>query len=677
VSATADTSLDQLAVNTIRMLSIDAIEKSQSGHPGLPMGAAPMAYVLWQRHLRHNPKNPAWVDRDRFVLSGGHGSMLLYSLLHLSGYALTLDEIKEFRQWGSRTPGHPEFGVTAGVEATTGPLGQGFANAVGMAIAERRLAATFNRPGHQIVDHHTYVLCSDGDLMEGVSAEAASLAGHLGLGKLIVLFDSNDISLDGPTALSFTEDISARFTAYGWQVLSVTDGDGDLAAIDTAIAQAKAEGNRPSLIVVRTTIGFGAPKKAGSSAAHGAPLGAAERDGARAAYGWDVEEAFHVPDAVQKHFAATAAQGAATEAEWKGRVAAYGTAHPELAQQFADAFARRLPNGWQKALPAFKVGAQTETRSASGAVLNALAAELPDLIGLDADLSSSTRAYIDGGGDFDGRSGAGRNVRCGVREHAMGSIANGIAYHGGLRPFTSTFFVFADYMRPPVRLAAMSHLPVLYIWTHDSVAVGEDGPTHEPIEHLASLRAVPNLTVIRPADANETAAAWEFALGCDKGPVALVLTRQKVPVLAETATKATEGVEKGGYVLAEASVAPGRALLIATGSEVALALEARAQLEADGIPTRVVSLPCWENFDKQSRTYRDTVLPPEVLARVSIEAGSTFGWRSYLGSTGVTIGIDRFGASAPGTTNLEKFGFNGDNVARVARALVEVVSSGD
>lgn len=672
----SDQPLESLAVNTIRMLSIDAIDRANSGHPGLPMGAAPMAYVLWQRHLRHNPANPAWPDRDRFVLSGGHGSMLLYSLLHLSGYDIGIEDIQNFRQWGSRTPGHPEFGCTPGVEATTGPLGQGIANAVGMAIAERRLAAEFNRPGHTIVDHATYALCSDGDLMEGVAAEAASLAGHLRLGKLTVLFDSNDISLDGPTSLSFTEDVGRRFAAYGWQVLEVRDGDHDLAGIDQALAEARAATDRPSLILVRTTIGYGAPTKAGTSAVHGAPLDAAERAGARAAYGWPSDEPFHVPAGVAAHFAEAARRGAQAESDWNDRFNRYRAAHPELAAAWEDAIAGRLPAGWDGALPDFADDAAQETRTASGTALNALATGVPSLMGLDADLSSSTKAYIKGGGDFDGRTGAGRNLRCGVREHAMGSIANGIAYHGGLRPFTSTFFVFSDYMRPPVRLAAMSHLPVIYVWTHDSVAVGEDGPTHEPIEHLAALRAIPNLSVVRPADARETAAAWAFALERSTGPTALVLTRQKVPMLPSTATAARAGVAHGAYVVADASGSVVRALLIATGSEVSVALDARERLEADGIPTRVVSMPCWESFERQPVAYRDSVLPPEVLARVSVEAGSTFGWRQYLGAHGVAIGIDRFGASAPGPTNLEKFGFTGENVARVTQALVQVIESG-
>jgi len=668
-------SLEREAINTIRMLSIDAVEKANSGHPGLPMGAAPMAYVLWQRHLRHSPAEPAWPDRDRFVLSAGHGSILLYSLLHLTGHAISIDDLRKFRQWNSHTPGHPEFSVREGIEATTGPLGQGFANAVGMAIAERRLAARFNRPGHAIVDHHTFALCSDGDLMEGVASEAASLAGHLSLGKLTVLYDSNNVSLDGPTAIIFTEDVALRFQAYGWHVQHVADGDEDLEAVDAALQAARAEGSRPSLIIVETTIGFGAPVKAGTSAAHGAPLGSAEIAGTKRAYGWEAEQPFTVPVNVARHFAEAGERSNRAAADWRARFSAYAAAHPDLASEWERARDRVLPDQWDAGVARIDFGSACETRTAAGKVLNVLAGHVPDLFGLDADLSSSTKAYISGAGDFDGRTGEGRNLRCGVREHAMGAIANGIAFHGGLRPFTSTFFVFSDYMRPSVRIAAMNRLPVIFVWTHDSVAVGEDGPTHQPVEQLASLRALPNLLVVRPADAHETVAAWRLALTLPDGPVALVLTRQQVPVLAEAAAGAPEGVGRGGYVLAEADGADARAILIATGSEVAVALDARQRLQSDGVPTRVVSMPCWELFDAQPREYRESVLTPEVGARVSIEAGSTFGWRQYVGAAGVSIGLDRFGASAPGPTNLENFGFTGANVARVAGALVSVVDS--
>lgn len=668
-------SLADKAITTIRMLSIDAVEQANSGHPGLPMGAAPMAYVLWQRHLRHSPAMPGWANRDRFVLSAGHGSALLYSLLHLSGHAISLDDLRNFRQWGSRTPGHPEFSVPEGIEATTGPLGQGFANGVGMAIAERRLAARFNRDGHTIVDHHTWVLASDGDLMEGVCAEAASLAGHQRLGKLAVLYDANDISLDGPTSLSFTEDVARRFEACGWHVQTVADGDEDIAAIDAALQAARAETQRPSLIVVRTTIGYGSPKKAGTSGAHGAPLGKDEIAAVRGAYGWESDEPFHVPADVAAQFAAVRARNDRAAAEWQEHFAAWAAAHPDLAKEWGQSIGRTLPDDWDAGLARLDFGSGTETRTASGKVLNALAGHVPDLFGLDADLSSSTKAFIAGGGAFDGSSGEGRNLHCGVREHAMGAIANGIAYHGGLRPFTSTFFVFSDYMRPSVRLAAMNRLPVVFVWTHDSIAVGEDGPTHQPVEQLASLRALPNLPVVRPADAHETAAAWRMALQHPDGPVALVLSRQKLPVLAEAEARAGEGVARGGYVLAEAKGGRPRAILLATGSEVSVALAARDLLEADGVPTRVVSLPSWELFRAQPRDYREAVLPPNVAARVSVEAASTFGWREFVGPAGVTIGLDRFGASAPGDTNLEKFGFTGENVSRVARALVQVIDS--
>ncbi len=667
----ADLGLEQRSIHTIRMLSIDAIEQANSGHPGLPMGAAPMAYVLWQNHLRHSPRNPQWVNRDRFVLSAGHGSMLLYSLLHLTGYDVSLDDVRQFRQWGSRTPGHPEVGVTAGVEATTGPLGQGFANAVGMAIAERHLAACFNRPGHEIIDHFTYVLSSDGDLMEGVCAEAASLAGHLRLSKLVVLFDANSVSLDGPTALSFTEDIGARFASYGWQVIEVADGDTDMEAIDAALTEARADTQRPSLLMVRTTIGFGAPTKAGKAAAHGSPLGPKEVAGVRLAYEWPSQEAFHVPADVGQHLAGAVARGMELERDWQSRFAAYAEEHPEAARALQSMLDESLPEGWDAALPTFDLGAQVETRAASGKAINAIAAHYGGLIGLDADLSSSTKAYIEGGGDFVGDSGIGRNVRCGVREHAMGSIANGIAYHGGLRPFTSTFFVFADYMRPPVRLAAMNHLRPIYIWTHDSIAVGEDGPTHQPVEQLASLRAMPNLVVLRPADANETVAAWRVALEHQSGPVALVLTRQKVPVVVDAST-AREGVTRGAYVIAEASGGTPRVVLLATGSEVSLAVAARQRLEEEGVPTRVVSMPSWELFEAQDAAYRERVLPAALTQRVAIEAASSFGWQRYVGSQGAILGIDRFGASAPGEINQERFGFTVDNVARVARAVIGI-----
>ena len=662
-------SIEQLSINTIRTLSIDAVEAANSGHPGLPMGAAPMAYVLWQRFLKHNPTNPKWPDRDRFVLSAGHGSALLYSLLHLAGYDLSMEDLRHFRQWGSRTPGHPEYHHVPGVEATTGPLGQGFSNAVGMAIAERAMAARFNRPGCELVDHFTYTLCSDGDLMEGVAAEAASVAGHLRLGRLIALFDSNDVSLDGPTKLSFTEDVGERFEAYGWHVQRVEDGNHDLASIDAALKAAREEKDRPSLIIVRTTIGFGAPKKAGTAQAHGSPLGKEELAGAKQSYGWTATEPFYVPAEVSAHFAESRARGATAEKAWEARLADYRRQFPEQAAEWDRVWAGELPAGWDAEVPVYKAGDSVETRTASGEVLNAIAKHVPNLIGTDADLSSSTKAIIKGGGDFDGQTGQGRNVRCGVREHAMGSIANGIAYHGGLRPFTSTFFVFSDYMRGAVRLAAMNGLPVTFVWTHDSVAVGEDGPTHQPIEQLMSLRLIPGLTVIRPADANETAAAWRLAASGQDRPVALVLTRQKLPVLAELVSGAAEGVRRGGYIAAEADGGRARAVLLATGSEVSVAMAARKQLQSSGIPTRVVSLPAWDRFEAQDPAYRDQVLGWEIPVRVSVEAGATLGWELYLGHRGVALGIDRFGASAPGEENLERFGFTADHVVETVRLL--------
>jgi len=661
-------SIEERAINAIRVLSIDAVEKAKSGHPGLPMGAAPMAYALWTRHLRHNPKNPAWPDRDRFVLSAGHGSMLLYSLLHLTGYDLSIDDIKNFRQWESRTPGHPEVHVTPGVEATTGPLGQGAANAVGMAIAERMLAARFNQPGHTIVDHHTYALCSDGDLMEGIVAEAASLAGHLKLGKLTFLFDSNDVSLDGPTSMAFTEDVGKRFEAYAWQVLHVDHGDTDLAALDAAIRQAREESGRPSIIIVRTTIGYGAPTKAGKSDAHGSPLGADELKGAKAALGWD-EPPFLIPADVMVHLSAVE-RGRQIEGQWDEAFARYRKAHPHLAREWEESIAGKLPDGWADAIPSFETGKQVETRVASGKIQSAIVARVSNLIGGDADLSSSTRTSIDGAGNFEGQSGAGRNIRYGVREHAMAAITNGIAYHGGLRPYASTFFIFSDYMRPSVRLAAMNKLPTIYLWTHDSIAVGEDGPTHQPIEHLASLRAMPNMTTIRPADANETAAAWRVVMPFTTGPVALILTRQKLPVLAETAERAAEGVRRGAYVLADASSGRPQVILIASGSEVHVALDARQLLAKEGVTARVVSMPSWELFAAQDAAYKESVLPSSVSLRVSVEAGATFGWERYVGSHGRSIGLDRFGSSAPGEVNFEKLGFTPENVAREVLALV-------
>jgi len=658
---------DQLCINTIRTLSIDAIQKANSGHPGLPMGAAPMAYVLWQNYLSHNPADPDWADRDRFVLSAGHGSMLLYSLLHLTGYDVSLDDVKNFRQWESKTPGHPENFMTPGVEATTGPLGQGTANAVGMAIAERQLAHMFNRPGHQIVDHYTYALAGDGCLMEGISAEAASLAGHLKLGKLIYLYDANDISLDGPTSMAFTESVAARYDAYGWQVLEVREGDTDLAAIDRAIRDARAETHKPTLIIVKTTIGFGSPNKAGTSGAHGAPLGPDEIALTREQLGWTEQGDFALPGEALDHFRTALTRGADAQSDWNARFEAYKAAHPDLAALWTQCMAGELPADYRDGLPEFEAGASVATRASGGQVLNGLAEKIPNLMGGDADLSCSTKTLLKGMGDFEGQGGSGRNIRYGVREHAMGAVANGIMLHGGLKTFTATFFCFADYMKPALRLASLSKLPTVFVFTHDSIALGEDGPTHQPVEHLASLRALPNHLVIRPADATEVAEAWCVALEQTETPTSLVLSRQGLPTIDRSKAAGVEGVRKGAYVLAEADGGAPRAILIATGSEVALAMKAKAALEERGTSTRVVSMPCWELFSQQDQAYRDQVIPGDHPCRVAIEAGVSLGWARFVGS-GPVIGVDGFGASAPGGQIMERFGFNVDNVVATVEA---------
>lgn len=669
-SRTTFDATDALCINTLRTLAIDAVERAGSGHPGLPLGAAPMAYVLWQRHLRVDPEDPGWPDRDRFVLSAGHGSMLLYSLLHLTGFDLTLEDLKSFRRWGSRTPGHPEAHVTAGVDATTGPLGQGVGAAVGMAMAERALAHRYEQPDPSIVDHFTYALVSDGDLMEGVSSEAASLAGHLRLGKLVLLYDSNHVSLDGPTSLAFTEDTSRRFESYGWTVLRVEHGDTDLEAIDRAITEAKADLSRPTLIVVHTTIGFGAPTKHGSSAAHGSPLGRDEVAATKRALGWDPERSFYVPEDARARFREVMDRGRRAHADWRWRIEAYRDAHPELHAEWRDAMAGELPAGWDDDLPAFGAGKDLATRRAAGEVLNTIATRVPWLLGGDADLSSSTNTSLRGAGTFGGQRGAGRNVHYGVREHAMGAITNGLAGHGGLRPYCATFFCFSDYMRPSVRIAALSQLPVVYVWTHDSIGLGEDGPTHQAVEHLASLRAMPGLWVVRPADANEAAEAWRLALRRSDGPVALVLSRQALPVLDRGQLGPASGLLRGGYVLSDPRAGDAEAIVIATGSEVHVALAAQRLLGRDGTRVRVVSLPCWEVFEAQDRGYRDTVLPPRLEARVSVEAGATFGWCRYTGARGIALGIDRFGASAAGDVNMERFGFTAEHVARAVRSVL-------
>jgi len=662
------TDLDRLAIDTIRTLSIDGVQKANSGHPGAPMGAAPMAYVLWTRFLRHAPTRPDWAERDRFVLSAGHASMLLYSLLHLTGYAVSLEDLGAFRQWGSITPGHPEHGLTPGVEATTGPLGQGLTNAVGMAIAERRLAAEFDRPGHAIVDHWTYVIASDGDLQEGVASEAASLAGHLRLGKLVVLYDDNHIQLDGPTSMAWSEDVLKRFEAYGWQALRVEDGN-DVGAIEAAIMSAR-DDDRPSLIAVRTHIGFGSPNKQDSQKAHGAPLGPDEVRLTKEAYGWDPERTFYVPDEAAALFRAAVPAGEALVADWETRYDRYRDEYPDAAADFRRRMTGAgLPDAWDADLRTYEAGTEIATRNASQDAIAALAPRLPELFGGAADLSESNLTDVKGEPSFSAGE-AGRNLRFGVREHAMGGIGNGLALHGGFIPYCATFLTFSDYMRGSVRLAALTGLHVVYVWTHDSVGLGEDGPTHQPVEHYAALRAIPDLWFVRPGDANETAAAWALAVERRDGPVALALTRQKLPTLPGTDRLARDGVARGGYVLREASGGAPHLIMIGTGSELQLAFAAAEALETDGIPTRVVSLPCWERFDAQDQTYRDAVLPPSVRARVSVEIGVTLGWERWVGDEGAIIGLDRFGASAPGGTIFEKFGFTAARVTDVGRRLV-------
>lgn len=661
--------VDRLAIDTIRTLSLDAIQKANSGHPGMPLGAAPMAHVLWTRHLKFDPAAPSWSDRDRFVLSGGHGSMLLYSILHLAGYGLGIEELEAFRQWGSRTPGHPERTLTPGVETTTGPLGAGFSNGVGMAIAEAFLAATFNRPGYPLVDHYTYGLVTDGDLMEGVSAEAASIAGHLRLGKLIYLYDDNRVTIEGCTDLTFTEDVRLRFEACGWQVLEVEDGN-DLEAIDHAIQAGRAETDRPSLIRVRTVIGYGSPGKAGTAECHGAPLGEEEVRRTKEALGWPPDLQFAVPEVVRRHYALVAARGGEHHARWRDMHFRYRQEYPELAEQWEIAWAGRLPAGWEDTLPTFSSREKVATRTASGKTLNAIAARVPTLIGGSADLAPSTNTYLAGLGDFQAASRQGRNLHFGVREHSMGGILNGMALHGGLFVFGGTFFVFSDYMRPAIRLAAMSQVPVVYVFTHDSIGLGEDGPTHQPVEHLASLRAMPGVVVIRPSDANETVVAWRVALERREGPTALVLSRQNLPVLDRSEMAGAEGLTRGGYVLKEASQGEPQVLLLATGSEVEIALRAQELLAGENVAARVVALPSWELFEAQEPSYRESVLPHRVKARVSVEAASTFGWCRYVGDKGVALGLDRFGASAPGAQLYEKFGLTAERVAQEALALL-------
>jgi transketolase len=667
-----DAAFEQKCINTIRFLAVDAVQKANSGHPGMPMGAAPMGYVLFTRHLRFDPQDPEWPDRDRFVLSAGHGSMLLYALLHLTGYDLSLDDLKAFRQWGSRTPGHPEYGHTPGVETTTGPLGQGFASAVGMAVAERFLGATFNGDGSAVMDHFTYVIAGDGDLMEGVSSEAASFAGHQQLGKLIVLYDDNDISIDGSTDLAFTEDVPARFEAYHWHVQRVADGK-DLEAIDAAITAAKAETARPSFIAVRTHIGFGSPHKQDTSKAHGEALGADEVKLTKENLGWPLEPAFLVPDDVKAFFEESGARGAAAHAAWSDRYQAWRAADEARAQTWDDAWSRTLPHGWDADLPVFTTDDKLATRAASGKVIEALVGHLPTLVGGSADLTPSNNTRFTGADDQQAASPAGRYIRFGVREHAMASMANGLVVHGGLRAYVATFFVFTDYMRAGMRMAAIMGQPVIHILTHDSVGLGEDGPTHQPIEHVAILRATPNWVELRPADGNETVEAWKIALRRLDGPTALLLSRQGLPTVDRAKYAPAAGVARGAYILADAGTqgAPD-VILLASGSEVQLCLEAYERLAAEGVGARVVSMPSWELFEQQDQAYRDEVLPPACLRRLAVEAATRFGWERWVGWHGAVLGIDRFGASAPGATVLEKLGFTAENVyARACSLLAE------
>ncbi len=677
--------LDLQCINTLRFLSVDMVQKANSGHPGLPLGAAPMAYVLWTRGLKFNPRNPHWVDRDRFVLSAGHGSALLYALLHLTGYELSLDDIRQFRQWGSKTPGHPERGHTPGVETTTGPLGQGFANAVGMAVAEAQMATRYNRPGHDVIDHATYVLASDGDLMEGVASEAASLAGHLRLGKLICLYDDNFVTLAAGTNMCFTEDRAARFAAYGWHTVAVTDGN-DLAAIEAALQAARAETGRPSLISVRTHIGFGSPDKQDSFEAHGSPLGAEEVRLTKQRLGWPTEPAFLIPAPALAHMRAAIERGARDEAAWKTRMAAYRSAFRELAADLERSLRGELPAGWDADIPVFPADAKgMATRAASGKVMNAFAARLPALSGGSADLDPSTKTALKGLGDFNppanvnddtqgsdsaGWSHAGRNLHFGVREHAMGAIANGLAAHGGFIAFGATFLVFSDYMRPPIRLAALMGLHVVHVFTHDSIALGEDGPTHQPVEQLASLRAIPNLTVIRPGDANETAVAWRVAVEARDRPVLLVLSRQDLPTLDRSRYAAADGLRRGGYVLLDAPGGKPELILIASGSDVGLIVAAAERLHAQGTAARCVSMPSWDLFEALPRAERDAVLPPPVGARLAVESGVRQGWDRYIGARGDMLCVDRFGASAPAEVLLREYGFTVENVCARAKALL-------
>jgi transketolase len=661
--------LDELCINTIRFLSVDAVQQANSGHPGMPMGAAPMAYVLWTKFLRHSPRNPGWLDRDRFVLSAGHGSMLLYSLLHLSGYDLSLDDLKNFRQWGSKTPGHPEYGDTPGVETTTGPLGQGFATGVGMAIAERHLAARFNKSNHDIVDHYTYGIISDGDLMEGISHEAASFAGHLKLGKLIYLYDDNHISIEGKTDIAFTENRLQRFEAYGWHVQQVEDGN-DLQAIEDALTAARNETDRPSLVAVRTSIGFGSPNRQDTAKAHGEPLGDEERRLTKEKLGWPQEPTFYIPEEALSHFRKSVDKGLKLEQQWTESFRSYLNEFPDLGSMFEKQIKGELPQDWDKEIPVFPADPKGKaTRVISGQVLNAIAKNVPALMGGSADLAPSNKTWIDNEENFQAGSYDQRNIHFGVREFGMTAVLSGMALHGGFIPYGGTFLIFSDYMRPAIRLAALMKQHTIYVLTHDSIGLGEDGPTHQPIEHLASLRSMPNVTVLRPADANETAEAWKFAIKSNKGPTVLALTRQSLPTLDRTVFGPAELLHRGAYVLKDVDGTPD-ALILASGSEVKLALEAAETLAQDGVAARVVSMPSWELFDDQTQEYKNSVLPANVKARVSIEAGATQGWHKYLGMNGKAIGLDHFGASAPINDLFTNFGITADSVVQAVKSLV-------
>ena len=666
---TSNDPIQERAINTIRFLSADGVQKANSGHPGLPMGTAALAYTVWMRHLRFNPRNPKWADRDRFILSGGHGSMLLYSLLYLTGYDLTMEELMSFRQWGSRTPGHPEFGVTPGVEVTTGPLGQGLSNGVGMAIAAAQLAAQFNQPGYDVVNHYIYAIVTDGDLMEGVASEAASLAGHLKLGQLIYLYDDNHITIDGKTEIAFTEDRAARFAAYGWQILNVADGN-DVEQIDQAIREAKAD-PRPSLIVCRTHIGYGLPTRQDTAKAHGEPPGDQELNGAKEKLGWPLEPRFLVPEDVLAHFRTCVARGAELESAWNTLLKSYAKAYPELASELTRRLEGRLPEGWEARIPEFPADEKgMATRISSGKVLNALASVLPELTGGSADLAPSNKTWIDGEPSFQPETRQGRNMHFGVRENAMGSVVNGMAVHGGVIPYGGTFLVFSDYMRPAIRLSALSHYGSIWVFTHDSIGVGEDGPTHQPIEHIAALRAIPNLVVLRPADANEVSEAWKLAITRRAGPTAMAFTRQDLPTLDRTVFNPASGLQRGAYVLADMGDKKPELILMASGSEVALIIKAGLALVREGINVRLVSFPSWELFAAQDKAYQDSVLLPNVKARLAVEAGISQGWEKWVGDHGALLMVDRYGASAPYKVMFEKYGFTVEHAVELARQLL-------